>query len=135
MKSMTSLVAGAGLLVLTAGVQAAEPVALSDADMDGVSAGALVLLNSMALAYADGMGGGNLLSLSTVATQTISDPTGALTAPEAVASNGDEPVVLIPTSIATAGTTVIGASVGNPLAGVVAPAMAIGGSSSTAELF
>jgi len=135
MKHLNSLIAGAGLLALAGNLSAAEPLTMTDAQLDGVSAGALVMLNSIALASAGGTGGGNLLSLSSAFTDTIADPTGALTAPPPGTSSTDQPVVLIPTSIAVASTTVIGASVGNPYAGVVAPAVASGGSSATADLF
>jgi hypothetical protein len=65
--TFTSLVAGAAMLALAGVANAGEPVALSDSQMDTVSAGALALANAAALAI------GNLGADTASATQTLAD--------------------------------------------------------------
>lgn len=63
MKSMTSTIV-AGALLAAAGIANAEPVALSDAQMDQVSAGATALAGAGALSF------GDLIAASTAYTTT-----------------------------------------------------------------
>ena len=75
MKKMT-IFASAALLAIS-GVASAEQ-ALTDAQMDGVSAGAVVLLQSYAGAGAGGAIISNLLGETQTGTEALADPTGVL---------------------------------------------------------
>lgn len=75
MKKITML-AGASLFVIAGSVCAEQ--ALTDAQMDGVSAGAVVLLQATGGGAAYGDVIANLLSDTTSLTQALADPTGAL---------------------------------------------------------
>jgi len=83
MKTAFSFIAGVSMLALTGIASAQEPVKLTDAQMDKVTAGATVLLLSQALANATAQATGNFgTPSSTAATQTVTvaDPTGVLLA-------------------------------------------------------
>ncbi len=62
-----SLLAGASLLALASGANAAQPVALSDSQMDHVTAGAVGLANAAALAL------GDVDAVTLTATNTLAD--------------------------------------------------------------
>jgi hypothetical protein len=76
MKKFTML-ASASLLAISGSAFAEQ--ALTDAQMDGVSAGAVVLLQGAALGGAFGTVISNTLGITETNTAAIADPTGALT--------------------------------------------------------
>ena len=105
MKTITTL-ASAALLAI-AGNAVAEQ-SLTDAQMDGVSAGAVVLLQGSAIGGSYGNVISNLLGTTTTYTEALADPTGALTATLGVAFGyGDS------TSVASSVTD--GAGIGGAL--------------------
>jgi hypothetical protein len=53
MKTLISSVAAASLLALATGAHAAQPVALSDSQMDGVTAGGVGIANAVSLTLGD----------------------------------------------------------------------------------
>jgi len=63
MKKLTCMIAGASLMAI-AGVVSAEPVTLTDTQMDGINAGALVLWQGEALAESGAVAVSNLLGLT-----------------------------------------------------------------------
>lgn len=67
MKKLTCMIAGASLLAI-AGTVSAEPVALTDTQMDGINAGAVVLWQGEALATSGADAVSNLLGLTSAAT-------------------------------------------------------------------
>lgn len=76
MKKMT-IFASAALLAISGAASAEQ--ALTDAQLDGVSAGAVVLLQSVAGSAAGGAILSNLLGQTQTGTDAIADPTGVLT--------------------------------------------------------
>lgn len=90
MKKITQMLAGASMLVLAGSVVAAEePMTLTAAQMDSVSAGAVVLLQGQGVADAAAAAIANLLGATASATQVVADPTGALTGIQQVFSAGE----------------------------------------------
>jgi len=74
MKKITYMLAGASLLAITGSV-IAEPVALSEAQMDGVSAGGVYLYQGAAIADAGAAALSNLLGLTGSRTDVDVQPT------------------------------------------------------------
>jgi len=106
MKKITILASAA--LLAVAGSAVAEQ-ALTDAQMDGVSAGAVVLLQGSAIGGSYGNVISNLLGTTITNTQALADPTGALSATMGLAIGyGDS------TSVATSVTN--GGGIGGALA-------------------
>jgi hypothetical protein len=75
MKTVNTLVVGASMLALAGGASA-QPVALNEAQMDGITAGATVLPVAVAVAFASGGAYGTVLSGTSAnaltATSTVS---------------------------------------------------------------
>jgi len=106
MKKITILASAA--LLAVAGSAVAEQ-ALTDAQMDGVSAGAVVLLQGSAIGGSYGNVISNLLGTTATNTAALADPTGALSATMGLAIGyGDS------TSVATSVTN--GGGIGGALA-------------------
>ena len=53
MKKLISLAAGVAMLALATGANAAQPTALSDSQMDGVTAGGIAIANGVSLALGE----------------------------------------------------------------------------------
>lgn len=101
MKKITQFLAGASMLVLAGGVFAAEgPVELSAAQMDELSAGA-VLYTGGAIAGSGATSIANLLGLTNTTTNTLVDTT-----------------LVFPFALAAGGGAAASASVFNPLLGI-----------------
>ncbi|MGR6034649.1 MAG: hypothetical protein ACU4EQ_10565 [Candidatus Nitrosoglobus sp.] len=79
MKKVLPMLASAALLALTGTASAQEPVTLTSAQMDGVTAGADVYILATSIATSGGAAFGNIMSSTTVGTNSIADPTGVLT--------------------------------------------------------
>jgi hypothetical protein len=79
MKKVLSMLASTALLALTGTASAQGPIALTSAQMDGVTAGAIVTLQSFATASSTGATLGNFLSETTVKTNSVADPLGLIT--------------------------------------------------------
>jgi len=106
MKKIT-LIAGASLLML-AGSAFAEQ-SLTNAQMDGVSAGAIVYLQANGVGQVGGFAVSNLLGSTTSFTHSLADPTGVLSGtPGFGVAIGHGENVSISTSV-TNGTTIGGA--------------------------
>lgn len=97
MKKVLPMLASAALLAFAGTASAQGPVALTSAQMDGVTAGAQVFLQASALASAYGETVGNLLSTTTSSTNAVADPRGLI--------NG------LPSATATGINTSLGTSV------------------------
>lgn len=100
------MLASASLLVITGSAFAEQ--ALTDAQMDGVSAGAVVILQGTAGGGSYGNVISNLLGTTSTNTSALADPTGLLTGVMSAAGYGDS------TSIATSVTN--GSTIGGALA-------------------
>jgi hypothetical protein len=79
MKKVLSMLASTALLALTGTASAQGPIALTSAQMDGVTAGAIVIFQASAMASSTGATLGNILSETTVKTNSTADPLGVLT--------------------------------------------------------
>lgn len=88
MKKVLPVLAGAALLALTGTASAQEPVTLTSAQMDGVTAGADVYFVALSLATSGGTAFGNVMSSTTVGTNTIADPLGAITGTPSAQATG-----------------------------------------------
>src|SRR5690625_240101 len=96
------MLASAALLAFAGTASAQGPVALTSAQMDGVTAGAQVFLNASAIATAYGETVGNLLSSTTSGTNAIADPRGLISGLPSASATGNNvslgTSVLIPDS-------------------------------------
>ncbi|MBN2864993.1 MAG: hypothetical protein JXK16_03205 [Thiotrichales bacterium] len=89
MKKFTHVLAGASMLAIAGGVSA-EPVTLSASQMDGVSAGAVVLLQGAAVSDAAAAALSNLLGETVSATAVNVDPLAGI-----VVSAGESAAVAV----------------------------------------
>ena len=101
---LMTLVAGASLCAMVGAAQAA-PVELTGDQMDGVTAGAILVLIGQGASYATLAGAGNAQTIGATGSNTIVDPTGALL--------GGNPIVVSGSTSTVAATSVV-----NPLVGV-----------------
>jgi len=95
------VIMSASLLAIAGTAVAEEPITLTTAQMDGVSAGAVVLLSGFGYAGATGDSFANLLGGTQTYTSVLADPTGALSGNMQVVSFGDS--LSIATSVTDGG--------------------------------
>ena len=88
MKKIIKMLAAASVLTIAGNAVALEPVALSESQMDGVTAGAVVLLSGVGIADAGAGAIANVLGLTDSVTDVIADPTGFITGVQSVVSLG-----------------------------------------------
>lgn len=88
MKNVIKMLVGASVLAAAGASVAQEPATLSDAQMDGVTAGAVVLLLGEGIADSGAAALANTLGLTDAQTEVVADPTGALTGVMSVVSLG-----------------------------------------------
>jgi len=108
MKKVIKMLVGASVLAVAGSAIAQEPVTLSDAQMDGVTAGAVVLLSGAGIADAGSLAVANTLGLTNSYTDVQVDPTGAITGVMSVVSQGG--------SASLANSVTNGGSIGGALA-------------------
>lgn len=88
MKKLIKMLVGASALAVAGSAIAQEPVTLSDAQMDGVTAGAVVLLSGVGIADAASAAVANTLGVTNSYTDVQVDPTGLITGVMSVVSQG-----------------------------------------------
>ena len=115
MKNLIKMLAAASVLAVS-GTVVAEEFTLSDAQMDGVTAGAVVFLSGAGVADGGAFAVANTLGLTAADTQVIADPTGTLTGLISVVSLGSS------ASLATSVTD--GGAIGGAQAGSFSSAAA-----------